>query len=115
MAASVVCDAPEAARGQKEHLVFERICAQRPAVTGHHALAGSPIVVVELRAVLRPDRAHCKALYQGSVAWWSDPPRVQRPVQTATQHETQGDLINAEIGPPVHQGPGVRVSRGGVP
>src|SRR5499427_5493575 len=49
------------------------------------------------------------------LAWWPDPARVRRTVQTAAQHETRGYLTNAEIGPFVHQGPGVRVSRGGVP
>jgi hypothetical protein len=39
-------------RGQEEHLVLERIGAQRPAVAEHHGLPGAPVVVIDLRAVL---------------------------------------------------------------
>ena len=38
MTAAVVGDAPLSPRCQEEHLIFERVGAQRPAVTEHHRL-----------------------------------------------------------------------------
>jgi len=51
MPAPVVRDAPIAARSEKEHLVFKRVSAQRPAVAEHNRLPRSPIPVMNLRAV----------------------------------------------------------------
>src|SRR5262249_42708445 len=56
--AAVVRDAAVAARDQEEHLVFKRLRAQWPAVAEHDWLTGSPVIVVELRPVLRRERAH---------------------------------------------------------
>src|SRR5262249_2819243 len=53
-----VGDAAVAARGQKEHLVFPGVRGERPAVTEDHRLPTAPVLVVDLRAVLRGDRAH---------------------------------------------------------
>ena len=58
VAAAVVGDAAVAARGQEEHLVFEGVGAERPAVAEDDGLSGAPVVVVDLRAVLGRDRAH---------------------------------------------------------
>src|SRR5262249_50064810 len=58
VATPIVRDAAVAARGEEEHLVFERLCAERPAVAEDDRLTGSPVVVVEPSSVLRRDRAH---------------------------------------------------------
>src|SRR6185437_16909966 len=34
-------------------------CAQRPAVAEHDGLARAPVLVIDPRAVVRGDRAHC--------------------------------------------------------
>jgi hypothetical protein len=46
------------ARGEIEHLVFERIRGERPAVAKDYRFAGSPILVVNLRAVFGRNRTH---------------------------------------------------------
>ena len=48
MAAAVVGDAAVAVRGQEEHLVFEGVRAQRPAVAEDHGLPGAPVLVIDL-------------------------------------------------------------------
>src|SRR5262249_51364450 len=58
MTSSVMCDAAISARGQEEHLILEGIGAERPAVAEHHWLPVTPIIVVNLRAVLGLDRTH---------------------------------------------------------
>src|ERR1700737_3277395 len=58
VAAAVMRDAAISARSEKEHLVFERIRGERPAVAEDHRLPGAPVVVVNLRAVSGCDRAH---------------------------------------------------------
>jgi hypothetical protein len=52
MAAAVVGDAAVTSFCQEEHLVFPRICAERPTVTEDHWLSLAPILVVDLRPVL---------------------------------------------------------------
>jgi hypothetical protein len=51
-------DAAIAARGQEEHLVLERVGAERPAMAENNGLTLAPIIVVDLRAVLGGDRGH---------------------------------------------------------
>src|SRR5262245_3675804 len=58
MAPSVMCDAAISVRGQEEHLILEGIRTERPAVAEHHWLPVTPIIVVDLRAVLGLDRTH---------------------------------------------------------
>ena len=58
VAAAVVGDAAVAVRRQEEHLVLPGVGAQRPAVAEDDGLPGAPVLVVDLRAVFRGDRAH---------------------------------------------------------
>ena len=58
MASSVMCYAAISARGQEEHLILEGVGTERPAVAEHHWLPVTPIIVVNLRAVLGLDGAH---------------------------------------------------------
>src|SRR5260221_5277885 len=58
VAAPVVRDATVAARGEEEHLVFEGVRAERPAVAEDDGLALAPVLVVDLGAVLRRDVSH---------------------------------------------------------
>ena len=51
VAAAVMGDAAIAARGEIEHLIFEGIGRQRPAMTEDHRLSAAPVVVIDLRAV----------------------------------------------------------------
>ena len=46
-------DAAVAASGQKEHLVFEGVRAERPAMAEDDGLSGAPVLVIDLRAVFR--------------------------------------------------------------
>jgi hypothetical protein len=41
-----------------EHLVFKRIRAERPAMAEDHRLSGTPVFVVDLRAVFGRERTH---------------------------------------------------------
>ena len=58
MAAAVMGDAAVAAGGQKEHLVFPGIRAERPAMAEDYGLSAAPVLVVDLRAVFGRDRGH---------------------------------------------------------
>src|ERR1700692_3573034 len=58
MAAPVMRNAPEAALAQKQHLVFPRVRAQRPAMAENYRLPLAPILVINLCAVSRCYRAH---------------------------------------------------------
>src|SRR5258708_34934789 len=58
VAAAVMRNAAIAARCEKEHLVFERIRGERPAMAENYRLPCAPVVVVNLRAVFGRDRAH---------------------------------------------------------
>src|SRR5215468_3126246 len=58
MAAAVMGNAAVAARGQKEHLVFPGVRAQRPAVAEDDGLSTAPVLVIDLRAVLRRNRRY---------------------------------------------------------
>ena len=64
MAAAIVGDEAIAARCEEEHLVFKGVCAERPAMAEDDGLTLAPIVVVNLRAVLRRDRRH------GGYSWY---------------------------------------------
>src|SRR5258708_23615367 len=55
---AIVSDAAVTAGGQKRHLIFERVSAQRPPVAEHHRLAGAPVLVIDLSPVLCRDRRH---------------------------------------------------------
>ena len=56
--AAVMRDAPVSAIGQIEHLIFECIRRKWPAVAEDDGLSVAPVVVINLRAVLRGDCAH---------------------------------------------------------
>jgi hypothetical protein len=58
VSAAVIGDAAVAVAGQEEHLVFERVGGERPAVAEDDRLTLAPILVVDLGAVLCRDRAH---------------------------------------------------------
>src|SRR5262249_48086266 len=56
--ATVVGDAAVAATAEEQHLVLPGVGAQRPAVTEDDGLSRAPVLVVDLRAVLRLDGVH---------------------------------------------------------
>jgi hypothetical protein len=58
MASPVMGDAAVSMGGKEEHLVLERIRAQRPAMAEDHRLPRTPVVVVNLCAVLGSENAH---------------------------------------------------------
>src|SRR5262245_35171510 len=58
MAPAIMCDTAISARSEKEHLVLERICGERPAVAEDYRLPRTPVVVINLRTVLGSDRTH---------------------------------------------------------
>src|SRR5713226_1635911 len=58
MAAAVMRDAAISAVGQKQHLVFPGVRAQGPAMAENYRLSLAPVLIVDLRAVFRPDRRH---------------------------------------------------------
>src|SRR5690606_7101794 len=70
VAAPVVGDASVAAGCEEEHLFVPGIRVQRPAVAEDHRLAGAPILVVDVCAILRTYRAHRVAL---PFRWWAPP------------------------------------------
>src|ERR1700682_266194 len=55
MAAAVMRDTAETFVGQKNHLVFPGICAERPAMAENDGLSLAPVLVVDLRAVFGRD------------------------------------------------------------
>ena len=58
MAAAVVGNAAIPMGAQKQHLIFPGVRAQRPAMAEDHGLSTAPILVIDLRAVLRRDGVH---------------------------------------------------------
>jgi hypothetical protein len=52
MAAAVMRDAAIPARGEEEHLVFEGIGGEGPAMAEYHRLPVAPILVIDTRSVL---------------------------------------------------------------
>ena len=58
MAATVVGDATVSVLRQKEHLVFKGVGVERPAVTEDDRLTGSPVLVIDLRAVFGRESTH---------------------------------------------------------
>src|SRR3712207_860532 len=56
--AAVVGDAAVAVAGQEEHLVFERVGGERPAVAEDDGLPRAPVLVVDSSAVAVGDGAH---------------------------------------------------------
>jgi hypothetical protein len=58
MTAAVVSNAAITFRGEEEHLVLEGIGAERPPVTEDHGLPSTPILVIDLGAVLGGDGCH---------------------------------------------------------
>jgi hypothetical protein len=54
----IVGDAAVPPRGEKHHLVFPGIRAQRPSVAEDHRLSPAPVLEVDLRVVFRRDRGH---------------------------------------------------------
>jgi hypothetical protein len=58
MAAPVMGDAAEASGGKEEHLVFERVGGERPAMAENNRLTAAPILVIDLSPILRLDRWH---------------------------------------------------------
>jgi hypothetical protein len=45
-------------RGQKDHLIFPGIRAERPTMTEDHGLSRAPILVVDIAAVFGRNRGH---------------------------------------------------------
>src|ERR1700752_68677 len=70
MSTSIVSDAAVASGGQKEHLIFEPVGGQRPAVTEDDRLSAAPILEENLCPVFGGNGAHClcslRALMVGS-------------------------------------------------
>src|SRR5262249_30294767 len=58
MPPTIVGDAAIAARREIEHLILERVRAERPAVAENDRLPAAPVFVIDLRAVLSRNRAH---------------------------------------------------------
>src|SRR5262245_31612946 len=58
MATTVVGNGAIAMGGEEEHLVLESIRAQRPTMAKHDGLPSTPVIEVDLGAVLCGDRAH---------------------------------------------------------
>src|SRR5581483_7168099 len=56
--AAIVGDAAVGARGQIEHMVLEGVAAEGPTVAEDDGLTLAPVLVIDLGAVLRGDRAH---------------------------------------------------------
>src|ERR1700722_7252537 len=59
MAAAIMGDGAITSGGQEEHLVFEGVGAERPAVAEHDRLPLAPVVVINLGAVFRCEPGHC--------------------------------------------------------
>ena len=64
-----------AVRRQEEHLVFEGICAERPAVAEDDGLSPAPVIITDLGAVPRRDRRH-----DSLSLWWTRRGSRYRPV-----------------------------------
>src|SRR5260370_18934654 len=66
MTPTVVGDGAVAAGGEEEHLILKSVRTQRPAVAKDHCLSGSPVIEIDLRAVLRLDctRLDCTPVYR---------------------------------------------------
>src|SRR3712207_4957704 len=58
MAATVMADDAVAIVGEKEHLVLPRIGGERPSMAEHDRLPLTPILEVDLCAILRCERRH---------------------------------------------------------
>ena len=70
MTAAVVRDTAIALRSEEEHLVFEGVRTQRPAMAEDNGLPRTPIVVINSRAIRGGDRAHGFALrVVGESSW----------------------------------------------
>jgi hypothetical protein len=78
MAAAIMGDDAVAMRCQKEHLIFECICRERPAVTEDDRLTLTPILVVDFSPVFGGDGAHgagslaSDARWGFGAAWYGD-------------------------------------------
>ena len=62
VSAAIMRDAAITALRQKEHLVFEGVGTQRPAVAEDHRLPLAPVFVVNLRSVFCRNRTHTNLL-----------------------------------------------------
>src|SRR5262245_49101561 len=62
--AAIMRDAPIAPGGQEEHLVLPGVRAERPPVAEDDGLPRAPVLVVDLRAVLRRDGRHGRAPFR---------------------------------------------------
>src|SRR2546421_10970708 len=60
MAAPVVRYATISVRSQEEHLIFESIRCQRPAMAEDNRLTSAPVLVIDLRPVLGRNPRHTK-------------------------------------------------------
>src|SRR2546425_10013696 len=58
MAAAVMGDAAISTRGQKQHLVFPCVRAERPAMAEDYGLSRAPVLAVDLRAIFCRDCRH---------------------------------------------------------
>ena len=67
MAAAVMGDDAIAMMQEEQHLRVPVIGRQRPAMTEHDRLAGTPVLVEDLDAVFGGDGGHCDFLLRKSV------------------------------------------------
>src|SRR5260370_36543934 len=58
VAPAIVSDASVSFGSQEEHLVFESIRGERPAMAEDHGLPFAPILVIDLRAIFGGDKGH---------------------------------------------------------
>jgi hypothetical protein len=79
VSAAVMGDAAVAAGDETHHLVFPGVGAQWPTMAAHHGLAAAPVLVVNLRAVCRRDRAHGSVSCMGSWRKATAPPWPRLP------------------------------------
>src|SRR6185437_2347264 len=71
MPATIMRDDSIALLQEKEHLGIPVVAGKRPAVMEHDRLTGTPVLVVNLGAVLRGDRTHVGVsawMWHGSMA-----------------------------------------------
>src|SRR5258708_5471259 len=60
MAAPIMRDAAETTFGEKKHLVFESVRAERPTMAKYDGPTGPPILVVNLGAISSGEAAHIR-------------------------------------------------------
>ena len=54
-------------RGEKEHLIFERVCGKRPAMAENDRLTLAPVFVLDLCAIFGGESAHGRSFLVGDL------------------------------------------------